>query len=116
VLVGWSVGWLVGPHITSKTGYVAIASRRGEGRGNQLMLKTDYVEIALRLVTVALSWFINKDWCGSIVFEQLHHSCWLAKPMQIYRSHFLKPCAGQSRRGCKTLSTFNCTDTGFVSK
>jgi hypothetical protein len=48
---------LVGPHITLKTGYVAIASRRGEGRGNQLMSKTGYVEIALRLVTVAHSCF-----------------------------------------------------------
>jgi hypothetical protein len=27
-LVRWSVGWSVCPHITSKTGYVAIASRR----------------------------------------------------------------------------------------
>jgi hypothetical protein len=41
--------------LTWKTGYVAIASRRGEGRGNQLMSKTDYVEIASRLVTVAHS-------------------------------------------------------------
>jgi hypothetical protein len=59
--IGWSVHWLVhpsvGPHITLKTGYVAIASRRGEGRGNQLMLKTGYVEIALRLVTVDRSCF-----------------------------------------------------------
>jgi hypothetical protein len=38
-----------------KTSYVAIASRRGEGRGNQLMSKTGYVEIASRLVTVACS-------------------------------------------------------------
>jgi hypothetical protein len=45
----------VGPHITSKTDYAAIASRRGEGRGNQLMLKTGNVEIASRLVTVARS-------------------------------------------------------------
>jgi hypothetical protein len=36
-----------------KTGYVAIASRRREGRGNQLVSKTGYVEIASRLVTVA---------------------------------------------------------------
>jgi hypothetical protein len=57
--VGWSVGPLVGPHITLKTDYVAIASRRGEGRGNQLMSKTGYVEIALRLVTVARSCFIT---------------------------------------------------------
>jgi len=59
MLVHWSIRWLVrplvGPHITSKTGYVAIASRRGEGRGNQLMSKTGYVEIASRLVTVARS-------------------------------------------------------------
>jgi hypothetical protein len=48
---------LVGPHITSKTSYVAIASRRGEGRGNQLMSKTGYVEIVSRLVTVARSCF-----------------------------------------------------------
>jgi hypothetical protein len=48
----------VGPHITSKTDYVAIASRRGEGRGNQLMSKTGYVEIALRLVTVVRSCFV----------------------------------------------------------
>jgi hypothetical protein len=57
--VGPSVGPLVhpsvGPHITSKTDYVAIASRRGEERGNQLMSKTGYVEIASRLVTVARS-------------------------------------------------------------
>jgi hypothetical protein len=53
---------LVGPHyeimrnlLTWKTGYVAIASRRGEGRGNQLMSKTGYVEIASCLVTVARS-------------------------------------------------------------
>jgi hypothetical protein len=61
MLVGWSVGWsvrpsvgwLVCPHITlKKTGYVAISSHRGEGRGNQVMSKTGYVEIALRLVTV----------------------------------------------------------------
>jgi hypothetical protein len=37
--VRWLVGWLVGPSvphdaITWKTGYVAIASRGGEGRGN----------------------------------------------------------------------------------
>jgi hypothetical protein len=51
-LVGPCIRWLVCPHITSKTGYVAFASRRGEGRGNQLMLKTGYVEIASRLVTV----------------------------------------------------------------
>jgi hypothetical protein len=54
-LVRLSVGPLVGPHITSKTDYFAIASRRGEGRGNQLMSKTGYVEIASRLVTVAHS-------------------------------------------------------------
>jgi hypothetical protein len=54
-LVGPLVGPSVGPHITSKTNYVAIASRRGEGRGNQLMAKTGYVEIASRLVTVAHS-------------------------------------------------------------
>jgi hypothetical protein len=53
---------LVSPHdeilrnqLMWKTGYVAIASRRGEGRGNQLMSKTGYVEIALSLVTVARS-------------------------------------------------------------
>jgi hypothetical protein len=40
-----------------KTDYVAIASRRGEGRRNQLMSKTGYVEIASRLVTVARSCF-----------------------------------------------------------
>jgi hypothetical protein len=43
--------------MTSKTGYVMIASRRGERRGNQLMSKTGYVEIASRLVTVASSCF-----------------------------------------------------------
>jgi hypothetical protein len=32
-----------------------IASRRGERRGNQLMSKTGYVEIASHLVTVARS-------------------------------------------------------------
>jgi hypothetical protein len=53
---------LVGPHdeilrnlLTWKTGYVAIASRRGEGRGNQLISKTGSVEIASRLVTVTRS-------------------------------------------------------------
>jgi hypothetical protein len=61
-LVGWSVRPSVCPHdeilqnlFTWKTGYVAIASRRGEGRGNQLMSKTGYVKIASRLVTVARS-------------------------------------------------------------
>jgi hypothetical protein len=58
-LVGPSVGWLVCPHITLKTGYVAIALRRGEGRGNQLMSKTGYVEIASRLVTVTRSYLVN---------------------------------------------------------
>jgi hypothetical protein len=53
MLVCWLVHPSIGPHITSKTGYVAIALRRGEGRGNKLMSKTGYVEIALRLVTVA---------------------------------------------------------------
>jgi hypothetical protein len=53
-LVGPSIGW---SHITSKTDYVAIALRSGEGRGNQLMLKTGYIEIASRLVTVARSCF-----------------------------------------------------------
>jgi hypothetical protein len=52
------VGPSVGPHITSKTDYVAIASRRGEGKGNRLMLKTGYVEIALRLVTIARSCWV----------------------------------------------------------
>jgi hypothetical protein len=56
-LVRWSVGPLVGPHITLKTSYVAIALRRGEGRGNQLMSKTGYVEIASLLVMVARSCF-----------------------------------------------------------
>jgi hypothetical protein len=55
--VGPSVGPLEGPHITLKTDYVAIALRRGEGRGNQLMSKTGYIEIALRLLTVARSCF-----------------------------------------------------------
>jgi hypothetical protein len=57
-LVRWSVGPLVGPYITSKTDFVAIALRRGEGRGNQLMSKNSYVKIALRLVTVARSCFL----------------------------------------------------------
>jgi hypothetical protein len=61
--IGWSVRWLVhpsvGPHITSKTKYVVIASRRGEGKGHQLMSKTGYVEIALPLVTVARSCFFK---------------------------------------------------------
>jgi hypothetical protein len=51
-LVGWSVGLSVGPHITSKTDYVAIALKR-EGRGNRVMSKTGYIEIASRPVTVA---------------------------------------------------------------
>jgi hypothetical protein len=54
-LVGWLVRLSVGPHITSKTVYVVIALRRGEGRGSQLMSKTGYIEIALRLVTVTRS-------------------------------------------------------------
>jgi hypothetical protein len=54
-LVRPSVGPLVGPLIPSKTDYVAITLRRGEGRGNQLMSKIGYVEIASRLVTVARS-------------------------------------------------------------
>jgi hypothetical protein len=54
-LVRWSVRLLVGPHITSKTSNIMIALRRAEGRGNQLMSKTGYVEIALRPVTVARS-------------------------------------------------------------
>jgi hypothetical protein len=45
MLVRPLVGPLVGCHITSETDYVAIALRR-EGRGNQLMSKTGYVEIA----------------------------------------------------------------------
>jgi hypothetical protein len=53
VLVGpsvcWSVGWSVCPHITSKTGYIAIASRRGGGRGKVVTSKTDYVAIPSRL-------------------------------------------------------------------
>jgi hypothetical protein len=58
----WSVRWLVGPHneilrklFTWKTGYVAIASKRGEGRGNRF---------ASRLVTVAHSLFYlwNQNW------------------------------------------------------
>jgi hypothetical protein len=69
-LIGLSVGWLVHPsvcpHITSKTGYVAIASRRGEGRGNWLMSKTGYVKIASRLVTVA------------------HFCCFFALPFAIF--------------------------------
>jgi hypothetical protein len=60
MLVRLLVVWLVRPlvrltHITSKTGYVTIASRRGKGRANQLMSKTGYVEIVSRLVTVARS-------------------------------------------------------------
>jgi hypothetical protein len=62
MLVRSSVGPSVGPLITSKTDYVVIASRRGEGRGNQLMSKTGYVEIALRLVTVARSCYILVSW------------------------------------------------------
>jgi hypothetical protein len=62
MLVGPSVRPLVGPHIISKTGYVAIASRRGEGRGNQLMSKTGYVEIASRLITVARSCYYKNNY------------------------------------------------------
>jgi hypothetical protein len=74
MLVGWLVRWsvypLAGPHITSKTSYVMIASRRGEGRENRLMSKTDYVEIASRLVTVARSCFLMFLYflSGSFVF------------------------------------------------
>jgi hypothetical protein len=50
---------LVGPHITSKTDYVAIALRRGEGRVNWLMSKTGYVKIAPLLVTVARSCLVT---------------------------------------------------------
>jgi hypothetical protein len=50
MLVCWlvrpSVGWLVGPHDEIL---------RGEGRGCGMMLKTSYVEIASRLVTVPRS-------------------------------------------------------------
>jgi hypothetical protein len=72
----WLIGPLVGPSVrpsvhlsvcphneilrnllTWKTGYIVIASRRGEGRGNQLMSKTGYVEIASRLVMDARSCF-----------------------------------------------------------
>jgi hypothetical protein len=72
-LVRWSVRWLVYPHINSKTGYVAIASRRGEGRGNQLMSKTGYVEIASRLVTVTRSCFylIVRPFLGGWYREQM---------------------------------------------
>jgi hypothetical protein len=56
-LNGPLIRWFVSPHITSKTSYVAIASRREEGRVNQLMLKTGYIEIASHLVTVARSCF-----------------------------------------------------------
>jgi hypothetical protein len=70
--VGWSIGRLVRPSVcphdeilqnllTWKTGYVAIASRREEGRGNQLMSKTGYVEIASRLVTVVRSCFLSES-------------------------------------------------------
>jgi hypothetical protein len=56
LLVRWLARLMVGlSHITSKTGYVAIALRREEGRGNQLISKTGYVEIASRLVMVARS-------------------------------------------------------------
>jgi hypothetical protein len=66
MLVGRLVRLLVRPSVcphdeklrnllTWKTGYIAIASRRGEGRGKKLMSKTGYVEIASRLVTVARS-------------------------------------------------------------
>jgi hypothetical protein len=65
LLVRWSVHPLVGPHITSKTDYVTIASRREEGKGNQLMSKTSYVEIALRLVTVARSCFQLDNFLGA---------------------------------------------------
>jgi hypothetical protein len=50
-----------------KTGYIAIASRRGEERGNQLMSKIGYVEIASRLVTVARSCFSSKTLFASFV-------------------------------------------------
>jgi hypothetical protein len=68
------VGPSIGPHdevlqnlLTWKTDYVAIASRRGEGRGNQLMSKTGDVKIASRLVTVARSCFISRTWNMTIV-------------------------------------------------
>jgi hypothetical protein len=38
-----------------KFGYVAIASRREEGRENQLMSKTGYIKVASRQVTVSRS-------------------------------------------------------------
>jgi hypothetical protein len=38
-----------------------IASRRGEGRGNQVMSKTSYVEIASCLVMVARSCYFEID-------------------------------------------------------
>jgi hypothetical protein len=57
--VGPLVRWSVGPYITSKTSYVTVALRRGEGRVNQLMSKTGYVEIASRLVMFARSCFVE---------------------------------------------------------
>jgi hypothetical protein len=86
MLVGWSVGWSVRPSIcpsvcpkneilqnqlTWKTGYVAIASRRGEERGNQLMSKTGYVEIASHLVTVVRSCLLIQ---GKWIFFYVHYT------------------------------------------
>jgi hypothetical protein len=59
MLAGWLVRPLVGPHITLKTSYVAIASRRGEGRGCGMMSKTGYVKIASRLAMVTRSLFLK---------------------------------------------------------
>jgi hypothetical protein len=57
MLVGWSVGWSVRlsvcPHITLKTGYVAIASRLGFG--NNLVFFMAGVLLLLGLFTIQLT-------------------------------------------------------------
>jgi hypothetical protein len=63
-LVGPSVGLSVGPHDE--------ILRRGEGRGIGMMLKTGYVEIASRLVTVTRSFLILKK--EKTKWDQAHFS------------------------------------------
>jgi hypothetical protein len=58
--VGWSVGWLVCPHITSKTDYVAIPLRLGFGDNLVLSSPLNIVLVRLALVwsdTVSLDPF-----------------------------------------------------------
>jgi hypothetical protein len=100
-LVRWfvrpSVGWLVGPHITSKTDYVAIALRRGEGRENWLMSKTGYVKIASRLVTVARSCLSGKH---TFSFKKTQENILL--PLKKIRKNLRKKCVFLNKKMMRT--------------